>query len=425
MDIESFKRLGLDWISNVDLEDSDEIYTQSNNNHTIVLRFKKLVNYYCPYCGLLNCYKPRSILTQVINHSSNIENNITVKMKRRVYICECGKTFRDPNPFTETKRKTSNQKIDKILTSLKDINKSFSDTAAEFNISVTSVQKIFDSNVDTPRLECTTVYCVDEVYAKHCGYNKYCFITYSPQLDKILDVLPSRNKEDLCGYFAKIPLDERKKVKYFSMDLYDVYKQVAELCFPNALVCADHFHVIKNLNDCFNSARIRIMKKYEHLKNRNDNYYWLYKKYWKKLLKASDKLGYTKFQVNRSGLLLDEHQIVDYMLKIDKDLKDAYELLNEYRAFNSTATADDAEESLNELINKFHDSPLDEYYKAYKMLKKWKKEIINSFNRVNGFIISNGGMERANRDIKTIIRHAYGYKNFDRLRKRIMYVKNR
>jgi len=209
------------------------------------------------------------------------------------------------------------------------------------------------------------------------------------------------------------------------MDLYDVYKQVAELCFPNALVCADHFHVIKNLNDCFNSARIRIMKKYEHLKNRNDNYYWLYKKYWKKLFKASDKLDYTKFQVNRSGLLLEEHQIVDYMLKIDKDLKAAYELLNEYRAFNSSVTIYNAEEILNELINKFHGSPIDEYYKAYKMLKKWKKEIINSLNRVNGLIISNGGMERAYRNIKTIIRHAYGYKNFDRLRKRIMYVKNK
>ncbi|MCR5112414.1 MAG: hypothetical protein K6A63_00600 [Acholeplasmatales bacterium] len=34
-------------------------------------------------------------------------------------------------------------------------------------------------------------------------------------------------------------------------------------------------------------------------------------------------------------------------------------------------------------------------------------------------------MERANRDIKTIIiRHAYGFTNFSRLRNRIMYVKN-
>ena len=124
------------------------------------------------------------------------------------------------------------------------------------------------------------------------------------------------------------------------MDLYEVYRQVAHLCFPNALVCADHFHVIKNLGDNFNSARIRIMKQYEHLKDQNDNWYWLYKKYWKKLL------------------------------------------------------------------------------------KNWRQEIINSFHRINGHVISNGGMERATRDIKTIIRPAYGFKNFSRLRNRIMYVKN-
>ena len=58
------------------------------------------------------------------------------------------------------------------------------------------------------------------------------------------------------------------------------------------------------------------------------------------------------------------------------------------------------------------------------LLKNWRTEIINSFHKVNGYIISNGGMERANRDVKTLIRHAYGFRNFDRVRNRIMYVKN-
>ena len=208
------------------------------------------------------------------------------------------------------------------------------------------------------------------------------------------------------------------------MDLYEVYRQVAHLCFPNALVCADHFHVIKNLGDNFNSARIRIMKRYEHLKSKNDNYYWLYKKYWKKLLKDPSKLGYKKFRVNRSGMYLSEHEIVDYMLSIDSNLKEAYELLNEYRNFNSVATINNAAEMLDELIIKFHNSKIDEYHKSYKLLKNWRQEIINSFHRINGHVISNGGMERANRDIKTIIRHAYGFTNFSRLRNRIMYVKN-
>ena len=77
----------------------------------------------------------------------------------------------------------------------------------------------------------------------------------------MLDVLPSRHKEYLIDYFSRIPRNERKKVKYFSIDLYEVYRQVAKQCFPNALICADHFHLIKNLSTFFNSVRIRIMKK--------------------------------------------------------------------------------------------------------------------------------------------------------------------
>lgn len=271
MDLESIYRLGLEHIKNIDLELSDEIYDPSTNNHIILLKLKKDNQIICPHCGQINNFKPRSMVTQSFNHSSAIENNILIKLKRRIYLCDCGKTFKKPNPFTNTKKKLSFQKEFKVLEALKDINKSFSDVADEFNLSVTTIQKIFDYRINIRRQPFTDVLCVDEVYSKHCGYHKYCFITYSPQLDKILDVLPSRNKEDLCGYFGKIPIEERKKVKFFSMDLYNIYRQVAHLCFPNALVCADHFHVIKNLNDHFNSARIRIMKKYEHLKSRNDN----------------------------------------------------------------------------------------------------------------------------------------------------------
>lgn len=148
------------------------------------------------------------------------------------------------------------------------------------------------------------------------------------------------------------------------------------------------------------------------------------KKFWKKLLKNPEKLGYKKFRVNRGGMYLTEHEVVNYMLSIDADLKEGYDLLNEYKNFNSCATIDNAEDWLDKLILKFHTSSLQGYEKTYKMLKKWRIEIINSFHRINGHVISNGGMERANRDIKTIIRHAYGFTNFNRLKNRIIYVKN-
>lgn len=425
MDMESIKRLSLDYIDNIDADSSDEIFNPSTNNHIIILRLRKDTQIVCPYCGRINSCKSRSMVTQKINHSSGLEDNITIRLKRRVFICECGRTFKENNPFTDSKRKTTVQKEGKILLALKNINKSFKNIASDFNLSITTVQHIFDSKVDIKRQTLTEVLCVDEVYSKHCGFHKYCFITYSPQLDKILDVLPSRNKEELCGYFGKIPITERKKVKYFSMDLYEVYRQVAKLCFPNAMICADHFHVVKNITDSFNSIRIRIMKKYEHLKSNNDNWYWLYKKYWRKLLKNPEDLTYKKFQITRSGMFLNEHEIVDYMLSIDHELKEAYDLVVEYKNFNSIANINNAAEFLDELIIKFHTSISDEYHKIYKMLRNWHDEIVNSFNRINGHIISNGGLERANRDIKTIIRLAYGFTNFTRLRNRIMYTKNK
>lgn len=260
MDKESFLRLGLD-SSHIDLEKSDEIYNPNTNKHIIKIYLLKDDNIFCQHCGAFNSFRPRGSITQKINHSSLLENNITILLTRKVYKCDCGKTFRERNPFTIGKQKNTKEKKLMVLESLRNINKSFKDVAKEFETSITTVQKLFDNYVNISRQTLSEVICVDEVYSKHCGYHKYCFIIYSPQLDKILDVLPSRNKEELCAYFGRIPIQERKKVKYFSIDLYDVYRQVAHLCFPNALVCADHFHVIKNLGDCFNSARIRIMKK--------------------------------------------------------------------------------------------------------------------------------------------------------------------
>ena len=39
------------------------------------------------------------------------------------------------------------------------------------------------------------------------------------------------------------------------------YRETDILKLPMAVICADSFHVIKNLNDSFNRIRIRIMKK--------------------------------------------------------------------------------------------------------------------------------------------------------------------
>ena len=240
--------------------------------------------------------------------------------------------------------------------------------ANKFNVSTTYVINLFDKKVDMKRLPLPEVMCVDEVYSKKISYHKYCFIIYSPFDRKIIDVLDSRRYESLDEYFSHISIAERDKVKYFSIDLYDTYRLIAKKYFPKAKLCADSFHVIKNLSNFFHQIRIRVMKKYAYLKLENDNYYWLFKRYWKLLTKDRTKMSHERFKVNQAGQYMCRFEIIDYMLSISKELKLAYELLHEYRNFNETATVENAEEWLNELILKFQNCLIEEYIPAWKLL---------------------------------------------------------
>ena len=49
---------------------------------------------------------------------------------------------------------------------------------------------------------------------------------------------------------------------------------------------------------------------------------------------------------------------------------------------------------------------------------------MNSFTRVEGRRISNGPIESRNNTIKLIIRNAAGYRNFENLKSRVIYVLN-
>lgn len=422
MDYDSIKRYGLERF-NFDLNKSYETFNPVSNNHTIVLYINKDDNARCPYCNSkeisIKCSK-----NMKIKYASSLENNINIVLYRRVYIClKCNHYFKEINPFLSSTRSISLNKEIAILEALRDKTKTFQSVAKEFNVSPTYVMNLFDSRVDLKRLQMPLVLCIDEVYAKRLTKKSYCCILYAPQWKKIIDVLNSRHKNHLIDYFSHISIDERNKVKFISMDLWDSYRQMAKLCLPNAIICADSFHVIENLNRCFQAIRISVMHKYEHLKKDGSNFYWLFKKYNRFLLTDISNLPDT-IKINYSKMTLTKYQVIEYMLELSPDLRLAYELKEEYRNFNSTANIDNALEWLNELILKFKNSRINEYITFWKLLENWHDEIVNSFNRVNGFRISNGGMERVNRDIKTIFGISFGVTNFVRVRNRIIYSIN-
>lgn len=193
MDHGSIKRLGLNNM-NIDEETSFETYDPVSNNHTIFLHLIKDSNISCPNCGSTS-YLSKGSKSQTLKYATALENNVTIKLYRKVYVCkDCSSYYKEHNPFSESKRTTSLQKDLKILEALKSITSSYTQVAKDFNVSPTYVINLFDRKVDLKRNKLTQVICVDEVYSKKISKSSYCFIIYSPQLRKTLDVLDSRKK---------------------------------------------------------------------------------------------------------------------------------------------------------------------------------------------------------------------------------------
>lgn len=343
--------------------------------------------------------------------------------KRRYHCNKCNKLFSERLSIMNFGRTTSDSLFIEVLESLMDYTVSYEKVALKYNISPTKVIDIFDKCEDIKRLKLPEVLCIDEVYAKKLTKKKYCCVLMDPINNKIIDVLNTRKKVYLEPYFRRISLKERSNTKYVVMDLFEPYKRVIKSCFNDVIIAADSFHVIKQLNDCFKAVRIRIMKQYSYLKKVDDYNYWILKSFWKVLQSNFDKVN-GKFKIRKYGTIIDKHKLLHDMLLVSDELKDAYELKEEYREFNLTCNYENAPEEIEYFIEKFNDSKSPEMRKFGRLLA-WKNEIINSFIRINGMRLSNSRIERANRNIKTLMRLSYGIQNFWRSRNRIMYSLNK
>lgn len=400
----------------------DYVYKNNMNYYLITLVSRGM---FCPKCHTytkkIQGYKDKDIV-----HSILIKESLTVKYHQRRYICpNCRTTFIEKNPFVSFNSSISKQSIDNVLLLLKDYNHTYSSVARNVFLSPTEVIEIFDQYVQIERKPLQEVICIDEFYFSRNSKNKYACLLIGFKNGLILDVLESRKKSYLRSYFRMIDKSERDKVKFISMDMYDNYRDIASIYFPNALCCADSFHVIKHINDAVDKIRCKVMNRYKHDK-KCDEYYLL--KYHNSLLfREPSNISDEQFKFNRHfQYRLTEGAILEKLLSIDKELKYAYALKELYVEFNKSNKDEyNLRQELNMIINTYKLSEILLFIDIGNTLENWKNEIINSFHTYNGRRINNGPIEGRNKYVKTIIRLANGFKNFKRFRNRILYVFNK
>lgn len=384
--------------------------------------------YSCPLCGgthlLVHSYRLKKI-----KHSISTNNPCFFIYKARRYKCKyCNKIFYEVNPFAQKFDKKSVFTVNIVLNSLKSHTKTFTDVAREFNLSKTAVINIFDQYVDYKRGTLPKILCFDEIYTSRKSYQKYAFVMVDFLKSEVVDVFSSRHKYRLIQSFSAIPKIERNNVSHIIIDMWDTYRDLASIYFKNASVAVDSFHVIQQLNNAVIQIRLKIMAKFDKRTKSllaNDIYYYMLKKFHYFFTKNYDNIYDGQIYIAKLQTKWTKDEIRKYLLSIDDDLKHIYYLKEKYVEFNKTATYENCDEELDNLIELFLNSHLEEFRTFGKLLSKWRLYIKNSFIRINGRRLSNGPMEGINSRIKTIMKAANGYKNFNRLRNRIIYSINK
>lgn len=375
----------------------------------------------CPECGSTSI-EIKDYYTVRINNSLIKHKNTIVQIRVRRYRCKkCGKSFKQTYDFYEKGTSISNSVKQAILDDLKE-KLTFIQIARDHNVSSREIRNIFDKNI-LPQLALplTEIICIDEFCFKHskAKIGKYPAVITDPMTGKILDIIESRWKDVLIEYFNKVKLPYRYNVKYFVSDMNDTYRSIKKIFFKDALHIADRFHVVKTFNEAITTIRTRILKQEVW----EEKEYRYLKKNWKVFLKDRAELAKSKHP-DKWGIIIDPTVALDKCLAKYPDLYYAYWTKEEFRRDTSKLMYyGKAAQTIDFYINKLISSSIEEMAMIGKTLQNWRNEIINGITQNPYSIkISNAIAESTNNTIQTLIDLSYGLPDFQRMRKRVLYI---
>lgn len=379
----------------LEIKDAILLNIENTSNSKIIELKIKQQSVICPTCGNITS-KVHDYRTQYVKDVPMLGFNTILKIHKRRYTCQaCGKHFLENINILPKYQRTTNRLWGYVLSELHQTY-SMKSIAERVSLSQTSIARILDyTSFSLNTLP--EIIAIDE-FRGNAGNEKFQCILTNPKTHQILDILPRRRSEDLYKYFSKF--DNRRDVKYIVMDMSSLFRSVIKNCFPNAIIVADKYHVQRQVSWALENVRKRVQGEFHE--NR------------RKYFKRSRTLLLKKL----SSLNEDELEQLSHMLELSKDLAKAYYLTQEFYEVMSSKNLEEAKKRLSNWYLHYQVAGLKEFDSAFRAFSNWENEILNIF-RTN---LSNGFTEGCNNKIKVIKRNAFGVRNFERFRKRILHV---
>ena len=407
-------------------------------NENVILRLKYAkIKHLCP-----RCHKPTKQVhdtrKRMIKSSKFLNKNLIIHYFQQRYLCNfCEKRFIERNDIVYKYKRISIYVTNRLMQLLSE-QLTYSYIAKEENISAMTVIKYFDyaylnnqnaklpsrikpncqvkssQIISQPNFSLPNILSLDEIKVSKFT-PKYAVVLLDFETGELIDIVKDRRNPNLDAYFAQFPLSEREKVRFITMDLWKPYKALAKKYFPNAEIIADKFHYQRHINWLVRDTRISALNK-----TTDKILKAVLKKYWKIVQTPFNKLSglvFNKFQnqmTTKKDLLLD-------ILDKSPQLSQAVELYSNFWQFTCKQTTYfEAKVYLNSFLDTLKACSLPKSKEIYQMFKNWKLEIINSLC----FSYHNSKIEGKNNFIKTANKIAYGFRNFNRFKTRVIYQNN-
>jgi len=346
----------------------------------------------CPVCGAVtDCVHDYRM--QVVKDTP-LARNTFLHLRKRRYRCSCGKRFFEKNTFLPRYYRVTSRLFAEIIFAFKKV-VSAKEIGYRYNVSGVTAMRYF--NLFNKKLtKLPEVISLDE-FKGNSGGQKYNSIIVDPKEQVVLDVLPNRFESDLIKYFSRF--SNKEDVKYFVCDMNPHFRQVARICFPQATIVADKYHVIRQVYWAMEKVR----------KNEQNKLSKRFRKYFKKsrnlLMKRIDKL--TEEEMDRLAL----------MFEIAPRLADAYRIKNEFLDVIRLKSSEEGKQRLVDWLFSVEVMDLPEFHDCTKAYHNWFQEIINAMD----VPWTNGYIEGCNNKTKVLKRISYGMRNFSNFRKRILF----
>lgn len=314
--------------------------------------------------------------------------------KRRLFCKPCGKPFTEPVPGIRMRSRTTERYRKRILWACEHFS-NLKDVRETFRCSSGFVYRTLYGELSRKARErfhpWPEVLGLDEhFFRRRFGYAEFASIFVDYKKRSVMELVHGRSVGELDAALRHIP--GRENVRFVVTDMCQPFRAFVQQFFPHARIVADKFHVLRLLHPALNRYRKAITGDRRSLPIR-------------RLLLRS---GHTLDWLTRKTLhtWLDEHP----------DLGELYRCKEALHRFYRTKGRDRAAQALTWLTDQMAKSSLVEIRRLRRTLLSWRKEILAYF----GTGLTNGRTEGFNNVATLVKKRAFGYRNFENYRLRLL-----